>query len=230
MLVCWEQVKMFTAPMLQQHLPEFSRNREMARKYVYLNQLHLVTCLSSLFRDSFKIWKWPLYESHKIVISNIFNGVFSVTGNVYGDRVTIRPEGNSMAVRTDSHKRPVHYFSLSRTLWGNAHQAGADPMEDFCGYCLWYLSRQHYIRRNASIRPSQPRRNLYHAYLCYMEAIGYKNPLSIKMFGLALEGILRDCGLSYLKRRTKLKIQTNLDLTGESNTDWLPKCDHSTAV
>ncbi|KFC88225.1 hypothetical protein GHAL_1716 [Hafnia alvei ATCC 13337] len=63
-----------------------------------------------------------------------------------------------------------------------------------------------------------------------MEAIGYKNPLSIKMFGLALEGILRDCGLSYLKRRTKLKIQTNLDLTGESNTDWLPKCDHSTAV
>lgn len=26
---------MFTAPMLQQHLPEFSRNREMARKYVY---------------------------------------------------------------------------------------------------------------------------------------------------------------------------------------------------
>lgn len=54
---------------------------------------------------------------------------------------------------------------------------------------------------NASIRPAQPSRYLYHANLCYMEANGYRNPLSMKMFGLALEGILREYGLNYLQRR-----------------------------
>ena len=34
---------------------------------------------------------------------------------------------------------------------------------------------------NAIIRPPQPRRYLYNAYL---EANGYKNPLSMNMFGL----------------------------------------------
>ncbi len=63
-----------------------------------------------------------------------------------------------------------------------------------------------------------------------MEANGYKNPLSMKMFSLALEGILREYRLSYLKRRTKLGIQTNLDLMEESNTDWLPKCDDQAAI
>jgi hypothetical protein len=33
-----------------------------------------------------------------------------------------------------------------------------------------------------------------------------------------------------MKRRTKLGIQTNLDLTEESNTDWLPKCDDPAAI
>ncbi|MBN7122629.1 DNA primase [Erwinia billingiae] len=106
----------------------------------------------------------------------------------------------------------------------------ADPMVDFCGYLFTAPEPTALYMGNASIRPAQPRRYLYHAYLCYMEANGYKNPLSMKMFGLALEGILREYGLSYLKRRTKLGIQTNLDLTEESNTDWLPKCDHPSAA
>jgi len=43
-----------------------------------------------------------------------------------------------------------------------------------------------------------------------MEANGYKNPLSIKMFGLSLESIMREHGHHYLKRRTKPGMQTNL--------------------
>lgn len=101
----------------------------------------------------------------------------------------------------------------------------ADPMVDFCGYLFTTPEPNALYMGNASIRPSQPKRYLYHAYLAYMEANGYKNPLSMKMFGLSLDSILREYGLNYLKRRTKLGIQTNLDLTEESNTDWLPKCE-----
>ena len=106
----------------------------------------------------------------------------------------------------------------------------ADPMVDFCGYLITTTEPNALYMGNASIRPLQPRRYLYHAYLAYMEANGYKNPLSMKMFGLSLDGILRGYGLNYLKRRTKLGIQTNLDLTEESNTDWLPKCDDPAAI
>jgi len=106
----------------------------------------------------------------------------------------------------------------------------ADPMVDFCGYLFTTPEPSALYMGNASIRPLQPKRYLYHAYLAYMEANGYRNPLSMKMFGLSLDGILREYGLNYLKRRTKLGIQTNLDLTEESNTDWLPKCDAPAAV
>ncbi|ASY77042.1 hypothetical protein BJJ97_14540 [Pectobacterium polaris] len=41
--------------------------------------------------------------------------------------------------------------------------------------------------------------------------------------------ILREYGLNYLQRRTKSGIQTNLDLTDDSNADWLPKCDEPAA-
>lgn len=106
----------------------------------------------------------------------------------------------------------------------------ADPLVDFCGYLLTTPEPNALFMGNASIRPSQPKRYVYHAYLAYMEANGYKNPLSMKMFGLSLDGILREYGLNYLKRRTKLGIQTNLDLTEESNADWLPKCDDPAAI
>lgn len=106
----------------------------------------------------------------------------------------------------------------------------ADPMVDFCGYLFTTPEPNALYMGNASIRPLQPRRYLYHAYLAYMEANGYKNPLSMKMFGLSLEGIMREYGQHYMKRRTKLGVQTNLDLTEESSTDWLPKCDAPAAA
>lgn len=101
----------------------------------------------------------------------------------------------------------------------------SDPMVDFCGYLLSTAEPNGLHMGNASIRPIQPRRYLYHAYLAYMEANGYRNPISMKSFSQALESILREYGLNYLKRRTKSGIQTNLDLTDDSNADWLPKCD-----
>ncbi|MBD9661771.1 phage/plasmid primase, P4 family [Pantoea sp. PNT03] len=106
----------------------------------------------------------------------------------------------------------------------------ADPMVDFCGYLFTTPEPNALYMGNASIRPLQPKRYLYHAYLAYMEANGYKNPLSMKMFGLSLESIMREYGHQYLKRRTKSGIQTNLDLTEESSSDWLPKCDDPTAM
>ncbi len=106
----------------------------------------------------------------------------------------------------------------------------ADPMVDFCGYLFTTPEPNALYMGNASIRPLQPRRYLYHAYLAYMEANGYKNPLSMKMFCLSLDGVLREYGLNYLKRRTNQGIQTNLNLTEESNTEWMPKCDDMKAV
>lgn len=106
----------------------------------------------------------------------------------------------------------------------------ADPMVDFCGYLFTTPEPNALYMGNASIRPLQPKRYLYHAYLAYMEANGYKNPLSMKMFGLSLESIMREYGHHYLKRRTKSGMQTNLDLTEESSSDWLPKCDDPTVI
>lgn len=78
---------------------------------------------------------------------------------------------------------------------------------------------------NASIRPMHARRYLYHAYIIFMEANNFRNPLSMKSFSQELESILREYGVKYVSRRTKNGIQTNLDLKEESNGDWLPKCD-----
>lgn len=64
-----------------------------------------------------------------------------------------------------------------------------------------------------------------HRYLAYMEANGYRNVLSLKMFGLGLPVMLKEYGLNYEKRHTKQGIQTNLTLKEESYGDWLPKCD-----
>ena len=106
----------------------------------------------------------------------------------------------------------------------------ADPMVDFCGYLFATAEPNGLHMGNASIRPLQPKRYLYHAYLAYMEANGYRNPLSMKTFSQALESILREYGRSYLKRRTKTGVQTNLGLTDESSADWLPKCDDPNAA
>ncbi|EEL0032170.1 toprim domain-containing protein [Salmonella enterica] len=101
----------------------------------------------------------------------------------------------------------------------------ADPTFDFCGYLEALPEPDGMYMGNANIIPRQPRLYLYHAYLIYMEAHGYKNTLSLTMFGKGLSAMLKEYGLNYDKRRTNQGMQTNLALREESNADWLPKCD-----
>ncbi|UXY10063.1 primase-like DNA-binding domain-containing protein [Kosakonia sp. ML.JS2a] len=105
----------------------------------------------------------------------------------------------------------------------------ADPAFDFCGYLEALPDADGMYMGNANIIPRQPRLYLYHAYLVYMEAHGYKNTLSLTSFGKGLPTMLKEYGLNYDKRRTNQGMQTNLALREESNADWLPKCDESAA-
>lgn len=105
----------------------------------------------------------------------------------------------------------------------------ADPTFDFCGYLEALAEPEGMFMGNANIIPRQPRQYLYHAYLVYMEAHGYKNTLSLTMFGKGLSAMLKEYGLNYDKRRTNQGMQTNLALREESNADWLPKCDEPAA-
>ncbi|CAM6490430.1 Uncharacterized domain associated with phage/plasmid primase [Enterobacter intestinihominis] len=106
----------------------------------------------------------------------------------------------------------------------------ADPTFDFCGYLEMLPQTNGMFMGNASIVPRNYRKYLYHAYLAYMEANGYRNVLSLKMFGLGLPMMLKEYGLNYEKRHTKQGIQTNLSLKEESYGDWLPKCDDHAAT
>ena len=106
----------------------------------------------------------------------------------------------------------------------------ADPTFDFCGYLEMLPQTNGMFMGNASIVPRNYRKYLYHAYLAYMGANGYRNVLSLKMFGLGLPMMLKEYGLNYEKRHTKQGIQTNLSLKEESYGDWLPKCDDPTAT
>ncbi|EPH3361781.1 primase-helicase zinc-binding domain-containing protein [Citrobacter freundii] len=106
----------------------------------------------------------------------------------------------------------------------------ADPTFDFCGYLEMLPQTSGMFMGNASITPRNYRKYLYHAYLAYMEANGYRNVLSLKMFGLGLPMMLKEYGLNYEKRHTKQGIQTNLSLKEESYGDWLPKCDEPAAT
>ncbi len=103
----------------------------------------------------------------------------------------------------------------------------ADPAFDFCGYLEALQQTNGMCMGNANIIPRQHRNYLYHAYLVYMEANGYRNVLSLKMFGLGLPMMLKEYGMNYEKWHTRLDTQTNLTLKDESNGDWLPKCDES---
>ena len=106
----------------------------------------------------------------------------------------------------------------------------SDPTFDFCGYLEALPEPDGMYMGNANIIPKQPRLYLYHAYLVYMEAHGYKNTLSLTMFGKGLAAMLKEYGLNYGKRRTNQGMQTNLALRDESNADWLPRCDETTAL
>ncbi|CGY65497.1 bacteriophage P4 DNA primase [Salmonella enterica subsp. enterica serovar Typhi] len=109
-------------------------------------------------------------------------------------------------------------------------QKFSDPTFDFCGYLEMLPQTNGMFMGNASIIPRNYRKYLYHAYLAYMEANGYRNVLSLKMFGLGLPMMLKEYGLNYEKRHTKQGIQTNLSLKEESYGDWLPKCEEPAAT
>ena len=123
-----------------------------------------------------------------------------------------------MAARTllQAQQNSIEALSIKRD---------ADPAFDFCGYLEAQTGTDGMYMGNANIVPRQPRQYLYHAYLVYMEAHGYKNTLSLTMFGKGLPAMLKEYGLEYDKRRTNQGMQTNLALKEESNADWLPRCD-----
>lgn len=77
---------------------------------------------------------------------------------------------------------------------------------------------------NAHIRPINPKRYLYHAYLSFMESRGHQHPLRLTAFGQAVPQTLKEYERVLLKRRTNNGIQTNLMLHEDSEADWLPAC------
>jgi len=104
-----------------------------------------------------------------------------------------------------SNPQDVSMLLQSQQNSGEAMRIKRDayPILDFCGYLFATAEPTGMHMGNASICPSQPRHYLYHAHLAHMEANGYRNPLSIESFSQALENILREYHLNYLKRHTK---------------------------
>ncbi|PLR36739.1 DNA primase [Chimaeribacter californicus] len=101
----------------------------------------------------------------------------------------------------------------------------ADPLVDFCGYLVPLSTPNGLYIGNANIRPINPRRYLYHAYLSFMESRGHQHPMSLTAFGLAVPQTLKEFEKELLKRETNNGIQTNLTLHDDSESDWLPKCE-----
>ena len=99
----------------------------------------------------------------------------------------------------------------------------ADPLVDFGGYLLANSEANSMFMGNANITPRNPRKYVYHAYLSFMEARGYQKPMSLTAFGLALSGILREYGCELIKHKSKNGIQTNPELSDDSEADWLPQ-------
>ncbi|MGB8925901.1 MAG: primase-like DNA-binding domain-containing protein [Pantoea agglomerans] len=100
----------------------------------------------------------------------------------------------------------------------------ADPLVDFCGYLMPLSTPNGLFIGNANIRPINPKRYLYHAYLSFMESRGHQHPLSLTAFGQAVPQTLKEYERVLLKRRTNSGIQTNLTLHEDSEADWLPAC------
>ncbi len=100
----------------------------------------------------------------------------------------------------------------------------ADPLVDFCGYLMPLSTPNGLFIGNANVRPINPKRYLYHAYLSLMESRGHQHPLSLTAFGQAVPQTLKEYERVLLKRRTNNGIQTNLTLHEDSEADWLPTC------
>lgn len=101
----------------------------------------------------------------------------------------------------------------------------ADPLVDFCGYLLAVSSPNGLYIGNANIHPSNPRRYLYHAYLSFMEARGHQRTMNLTAFGRAVPQTLKEYEIEFLKKKTNQGVQTNLILSEDCETDWLPKCE-----
>lgn len=99
-----------------------------------------------------------------------------------------------------------------------------DSLVDFCGYLMPLSTPNGLFNGNANIRPINPKRYLYHAYLSFMESRGHQHPLSLTAFGQAVPQTLKEYERVLLKRRTNNGIQTNLMLHEDSEADWLPAC------
>jgi len=100
----------------------------------------------------------------------------------------------------------------------------ADPLVDFYGYLMPLSTPNGMFIGNANIRPLNPKRYLYHAYLSFMESRGHQHPLSLTAFGQAVPQTLKEYERTLLKRRTNNGVQTNLTLHEDSEADWLPAC------
>ena len=100
----------------------------------------------------------------------------------------------------------------------------ADPLVDFCGYLMPLSMPNGLFIGNANIRPKNPKRYLYHAYLSFMESRGHQHPLSLTAFGQAVPQTLKEYERVLLKRSTNNGIQTNLVLHEDNEADWLPTC------
>ncbi len=81
-----------------------------------------------------------------------------------------------MTVRTLLQSQQNSYEALSI-------KRDADPTFDFCGYLEALPQTNGMFMGNANIIQRQPRNYIYHAYIVYMEANGYRYLLSLKMFG-----------------------------------------------
>lgn len=101
----------------------------------------------------------------------------------------------------------------------------ADPLVDFCGYLMPLSTPTRLFIGNANIRPVNPRRHLYHAYLSFMEARGHQHPMSLTALGQAVPQTLKEYEIELLKRKTNNGIQTSLELSEDCEADWLPRCD-----
>jgi len=78
---------------------------------------------------------------------------------------------------------------------------------------------------NANIRPLNPKRYLYHAYLSFMESRGHQYPMSLTAFVKVIPQTLKEYDIELLKQKTRSGIQTSLELSEECEADWLPRYD-----
>lgn len=99
----------------------------------------------------------------------------------------------------------------------------ADPLVDFCGYLMPLASPTGLFIGNANIRPLNPKRYLYHAYLSFMESRGHQHPMSLTAFGQAIPQTLKENEIELLKRKTKNGVQTSLELSDDCESDGLAR-------